>query len=64
MINQLTGKISKTIHLILRELLPLFETPVSQPQSSNISTALFGSSVDNSAILYGFRLGHWTFIEM
>ena len=48
--SKLTGKITKTFHVISPELLRFFETLKFQPQVSNIQTALF--------LFFGRKFGH------
>ena len=56
MTSKFTGKILKTNHMLIPELLHLLENLKFQPYVSNTPAALTCSSIDNTAMLYGFCL--------
>ena len=64
MTSRFTGKILKTNHMLIPELLHLFENLKFQPYVSNISAAWACSSIDNTARLYVALFGHSVYIEI
>ena len=64
MTSRFTGKILKTNHTLILELLHFLEILKFQPYVSNTPAALACSSIDNTARLYVFLLGHSVYIEI
>ena len=64
MISRFTGKILKTNHTLIPELLHFLDNLKFQPYVSTTPAALACSSIDNTARLYVFLFSYSVYIEI